>query len=138
MRRERVSNLGRLSDNRPGNLEKHKYHETGIINELVDEGVSDTDEMERRLRSHVLETENVTPAPTSKSFFPNRNTIRNHMRNAEKTKQTSIDDETNLEGFEEDARRIITGGGCKEEDARRIITEGGCKEDNHRRRMQGG
>ena len=69
------------------------------INELVDEGVSDTDEMERRLRSHVLETENVTPAPTSKSFCPNRNTIRNHMRNAEKTKQTSIDDETNLEGF---------------------------------------
>ncbi|XP_052227356.1 uncharacterized protein LOC127842079 [Dreissena polymorpha] len=95
-------------------LEKHKFHETGIssglsqnidrglvhkINELVDEGVSDTDEMERRLRSHVLETENVTPAPTSKRFFPNRNTIRNHMRNAEKTKQTSIDDETNLEGF---------------------------------------
>ncbi|KAH3712988.1 hypothetical protein DPMN_072750 [Dreissena polymorpha] len=93
-----------------------------------------TDEMERRLRSHVMETENVTPAPTSKSFFPNRTTIRNHMRNAEKTKQTSIDDETNLESFlSEDARRKISGGGCN----KRIITRGECKEDNHKMRMQG-
>ncbi|KAH3811645.1 hypothetical protein DPMN_140057, partial [Dreissena polymorpha] len=69
------------------------------ISELVDEGVSNTDEMERRLRGHVLETENITPAPTSKSFFPNRTTIRNHMRKAENIKHTSIDDETNLKGF---------------------------------------
>ncbi|KAH3886701.1 hypothetical protein DPMN_010714 [Dreissena polymorpha] len=55
--------------------------------------------MERRLRSHVMETENVTPVPTSKRFFPNRTTIRNHMRKGEKMKLTSIDDETNLEGF---------------------------------------
>ncbi|KAH3842213.1 hypothetical protein DPMN_115709 [Dreissena polymorpha] len=103
------------------------------INELVDEGVSNTDEMERRLRSHVMETEN-------QGVFPNRSTIRNHMRKAEKIKQTSIDNETNLEGFvREDARRIITGGGCKEDNhRRRIITGGGCKADNHRRRMQEG
>ena len=66
---------------------------------MVDEGVRDTEEMRRHIKSSVPNISDLPENTSNRRFNPTTKTIKNHMYLATKREMCNISDQDNLQDF---------------------------------------